>query len=293
MIKNPSVVVLLATRNGIKWIKDQINSILNQKNVNVDIYISVDLSIDGTYEWCKNLASKNKCIKILSYGNLFGGAAKNFFHLIKEVNFDKYDYISFADHDDIWFPDKLLRAIKLIKDKNLDGYSSDVTAFWSNNKKHYLKKSYPQKKFDYYFESAGPGCTFLLKQQSLQKFKLFLIDNWIQVNDIKLHDWTIYAYFRTFSMLWYIDETPSLLYRQHNHNVMGANIHLKAYINRFQMINNKWYRGEVQKILNLLEPYTNEKITLNRIFLIINFYKLRRRLRDAIFLLCMNILKIF
>ena len=94
MSNNPSVVVLLAAYNGIRWINDQINSILNQKQVNIVVYISVDLSSDGTYEWCKELASKNKLIKILPYGDQFGGAAKNFFRLIKEVDFNSYEYIS-------------------------------------------------------------------------------------------------------------------------------------------------------------------------------------------------------
>ena len=38
----PKVAVLLAAYNGMKWIKEQINSILYQKNVNIDIYICVD-----------------------------------------------------------------------------------------------------------------------------------------------------------------------------------------------------------------------------------------------------------
>lgn len=37
------IAVLLASYNGIKYIKEQIDSILNQKNVNVTIFISDDL----------------------------------------------------------------------------------------------------------------------------------------------------------------------------------------------------------------------------------------------------------
>ena len=59
MINNPSVAVLLAAHNGIKWIKEQVDTIFQQKDVDVDIYISVDVSSDGTYEWCKELDEKN------------------------------------------------------------------------------------------------------------------------------------------------------------------------------------------------------------------------------------------
>ena len=58
MSSNSSVAVLLAAYNGIRWINEQINSILNQKYVNVVVYISVDISSDGTYEWCKELAKR-------------------------------------------------------------------------------------------------------------------------------------------------------------------------------------------------------------------------------------------
>ena len=293
MIDNPSVAVLLAAYNGIRWIEQQVDSIFHQKEVNIDIYISVDVSSDGTYNWCQELAAKNTHVNVLPYGDHFGGAAKNFFRLIKDVDLSSYDYISLADQDDIWLPNKVSKAIKLIRDKKLEGYSSNVIAFWEDGREQLNDKSCSQKKFDYYFESAGPGCTFLFKQESIQKFKNFLIDNWTLVNEVKLHDWIIYAYFRTFSMLWYIDKTPSMYYRQHENNQVGENFGWQAYLSRLQLIYNGWYRDEIRKIASLLKPYAQDTITLNRFFLIINFYKLRRRLRDAVVLLFMNILGLF
>lgn len=293
MINNPSVAVLLAAHNGITWIKKQVDTIFQQKDVDVDLYVSVDVSSDGTYEWCKKLDEKNSRIKVLPYGDFFGGAAKNFYRLIKDVDFSEYDYVSLADQDDIWQSNKLSRAIKLIRDRKLEGYSSNVTAFWEDGREKLIKKSYTQKKFDYYFESGGPGCTFVFKQHSIQKFKKFLIDNWTLVNEVESHDWIIYAYFRSLSMLWYIDKTPSLFYRQHERNQIGANLYWKAYLNRFQKINKGWYRNEVRKIVNLLKPYAQVTIVLDRFFLIMHFYKLRRRLRDALVFLSINILGLF
>ena len=293
MTDSPSVAVLLTAYNGITWIEEQVDSILNQKNVNIDLYISVDLSSDGTHEWCQELALKNTSVNMLPYGDCFGGAAKNFFRLIKDVDFNGYDYISLADQDDIWLPEKISRAIKLIKDRKLEGYSSNVIAFWEDGREQVIDKSYPQKKYDYYFESAGPGCTFMFKKQSLKKFKIFLTENWDLVNEVKLHDWMIYAYFRSFSMLWYIDKTPSMYYRQHKNNQIGANYYWKSYLSRLKKINSGWYHNEVQKIIALLKPYSRDDMKFSKLFLIINFYKLRRRLRDAIILLLSNIIRLF
>ena len=46
----PKVTVLLASYQGIPWIDEQIDSILQQQNVNVELTISDDLSDDGTID---------------------------------------------------------------------------------------------------------------------------------------------------------------------------------------------------------------------------------------------------
>jgi rhamnosyltransferase len=291
--KYPSVAILLSAYNGIKWIEEQVVSILSQKNTSIEIFISIDLSNDQTYDWCQSFAKGRANIKVLPYGARFGGAAKNFFRLIRDVDFSYFDYIAFSDQDDIWDSGKLHHAIGTIEKYNLDGYSSDVIAFWSNGRKKLVKKSFPQKKFDYFFEAAGPGCTYVLKQQSAQKFKKFLIRNWEYINLVELHDWMIYAYFRSQGMRWKIDDKPLMRYRQHDHNQVGLNSGLKAYLIRFNKIKIKWYRNEVQKIIYLLDGSSEQNISLKILFLIKNFWNLRRRPRDAIFLLFMIIFQIF
>ena len=291
--KIPSVVVLLAAYNGMEWIEEQVSSILSQKNISIEIFISVDLSDDKTHEWCQDLVVKNTHVKVLQYGDRFGGAAKNFFRLIRDVDFSCFDYIALSDQDDIWDSDKLHHAISAIEKDNLDGYSSDVIAFWNNGREQLVKKSFPQKKFDYFFEAAGPGCTYVLKQQPAQKFKKFLIKNWEYVNLVALHDWMIYAYFRSQDMRWQISNKPLMRYRQHENNQVGMNSGLNAYLVRFNKIKTKWYRGEVEKIITLLNKDHKKGFSLKSNFLIKNCWSLRRRPRDAAVLLFMIIFKIF
>ena len=107
----PKVAVLLAAFNGSRFIKEQVRSILNQKKVHIDLYISLDLSDDSSYELCKLLKKENSQVTLLPYGKKYGSAAKNFFRLIHDVNLNKYEYISFADQDDIWMSNKLFFAI--------------------------------------------------------------------------------------------------------------------------------------------------------------------------------------
>ena len=229
----------------------------------------------------------------MPYGKKFGGAAKNFFRLIRDVDLSNFDYIALSDQDDIWESNKIQHAIKTIENNDLDGYSSDVIAFWKNGHEKLEKKSFPQKKYDYFFESAGPGCTYVLKKQPMLEFKKFLIGNWKKVNSIQLHDWIIYAYFRSQNFKWVIDDKPLMYYRQHRYNQFGLNSGLSAYLDRLKKIKSKWYRDETLKIILILNKETQQEISLNGNFLIKNFWHLRRRPRDAIIFLFLNIFQIF
>ena len=277
----PNIAVLLTVYNGMAWIESQIESILLQSEVNIDLYISVDLSTDGSYEWCRDLSKKKNNVKILPYGERFGGAALNFFRLIRDVDFKSYDFISLADHDDEWLENKLIHAVKTIKNKNVCALSSDVSAFFNDSHGIKIKKSYPQKKFDYYFESAGPGCTYLIKKESMLKFKEFITINYREVSKITFHDWLIYAYFRENSMSWYIDNKSLVRYRNQEFNTIGANLGMKAYLKRYSMIKSGWYKEQVESIIAIVCPEKLSCLKFNRLSLIKNFWHLRRRPRDA------------
>ena len=283
----PNIAILLTVYNGIAWIEDQIESILTQSEVKIDLYISVDLSTDGSYEKCLELTKEKRNVKILPYGNRFGGAALNFFRLIRDVDFRGYDFISLADHDDVWLPNKLIHAVKTIKSKNVCALSSDVSAFFHDSQEAVIKKSYPQKKFDYYFESAGPGCTYVIKTKPMLQFKKFMILNFRKVRNITFHDWLIYAYFRENSLSWYIDNKSLIRYRNHQFNTIGANFGIKAYFKRFSMIKSGWYKEQVEYIITIICHDKLSILKFNRLSLIKNFWHLRRRPRDAILFMLM------
>ena len=109
-MKNDKVLVLLAAYNGCNSIKEQLNTILQQANVMTDVIVSVDLSGDDTFFICSDYARKYNNVRLLPYGDRFGGAEKNFYRLLKDADLSGYDYISFSDQDDIWPENKLAKA---------------------------------------------------------------------------------------------------------------------------------------------------------------------------------------
>ena len=248
LIEQPKIAVFLAAYNGMCYLPEQLDSILIQTGVVITVYLSVDASSDGTEAWLDGRALEDDRVAVLSHGRHFGSAARNFFRILHEVDFSEFDYVSFADQDDVWLPNKLLRAIQMLVHSGADGYSSNVTAFWQDGKEKLIFKSHPQKELDYLFESAGPGCTFLMTPWLVSKVREQLLDENSPAKNVALHDWLTYAICRAHGKRWVIDEQPSVRYRQHGNNVVGANVGVTAAWARLLKIRQHWYRNEVQKI---------------------------------------------
>ncbi|MFU2317861.1 glycosyltransferase [Rahnella sp. PCH160] len=296
----PKIAVLFAAYNGIDWLSEQIESILNQSDVQITIFISVDLSTDSTYEACQELSQVYDNIEILKYGARFGGAGKNFLRLFVDVDFTGFDYISLADQDDIWLPTKLIDAINALNANTCDGYSSNVTAFWPDGKTCLIDKAQKQVAYDFFFEPAGPGCTYVLTNRLANQFKHFVQENRHDAELVVAHDWLIYAYARFNNYGWYIDKKPSMLYRQHANNQVGANVNLTAYFKRLKLVKSKWYQGEVFKVINVLgaksHPFIKKNLVKGQVNyngLALSAFKCRRRLRDKCALLILCIVHLF
>lgn len=292
----PRLAVCLAAYNGMQWIDEQITSIKAQEGVDVTLYISVDVSTDGTETHIRRLAEKDEKIVLLPYGDRFGGAAPNFFRLLAEVDFSPYDYVSLSDQDDIWLPDKLYRGIQTLATSGADGYSSNVTAFWENGRQSIIDKAQPQRNFDYFFEAAGPGCTYVLSASLANRVKECVVKNASEIKMIALHDWFIYAFARANGFRWIIDAYPSMLYRQHATNEVGANQGMKAFLYRARKILSGWGLRQaciIAQIVGLASnPFVERWHRMERmdlIWLAFQASDCRRRGRDRV-LFCLSCL---
>ena len=236
MHKSINIAVLLAIYNGSEWIDEQVKSILAQTDVEITIFISIDPSDDDSQELCEYISALNKNITLLNTSEKFGSASSNFFRLLREINFTNFDYVALADQDDIWYLDKMSQAIEALNRTNTDGYSSNVTAFWPDGKKVLVQKAESQVEWDFLFESPGPGCTFVLNKKLALSLQNFLRENKKEISAIWVHDWFIYAFARANNYSWFIDEKPSMLYRQHQNNEIGVNNGKKALLHRAKFI---------------------------------------------------------
>lgn len=104
------ISIVMATYNGEKYIKEQIDSILNQSYSNWELIISDDGSKDSTLEIVKKYCEKDKRIKLVINNN-HHGFAQNFINGIKYIN---GEFVAFADQDDVWPDNHLLSLISNI-----------------------------------------------------------------------------------------------------------------------------------------------------------------------------------
>lgn len=244
----PRVAVLMATYNGMQWLQAQLDSILTQECVNITLYTSDDGSNDGTDDTLRALSEIDTRVVVLPKMASTGTAGQNFYRLIRDVDTDAFDYVAFADQDDIWHQDKLIRHIHLINHHQVAAVSSNVTAFWPDGTTQLIVKSQSQLKWDFLFESAGPGCSFLMTPWLIARVRKQLLAVNSQARQVALHDWLTYAVCRAYGAKWFIDATPSLYYRQHALNVVGANSGMLAKWRRLTQFQQGWYRAEVAKV---------------------------------------------
>ena len=118
------VHIMMATYNGEKFIKEQINSILKQTYTDWKLFISDDNSEDNTIsiieDFCKSDPDR---IEIISTDKK-GGAKKNFIYLFD--NCPQAELYMFSDQDDVWLPEKIEKMVKEYEGKP-DVYNGEAT----------------------------------------------------------------------------------------------------------------------------------------------------------------------
>lgn len=258
------ILIILAAFNGEKYIKEQISSILSQKGVSLDILIFDDASEDSTIAIVKSISKDNR-VKLIRNTIGTGSAANNFFNAIQEISnktFETYDYISLADQDDIWLPNKLKVATECLQKNNANLYCSNLI-LWeeATNTQSIINKSHKQKKYDYLFESGSAGCTYVFTIGfCLELKKAIKKTNYLDWKFFS-HDWFIYFFARINKHTVFIDSNAYIKYRMHSSNLHG---HLNkktlwASLERLKVIQAGWYQEHIKGFNQLLENAPVEK----------------------------------
>ena len=228
------IVILLATYNGEKYIRQQLKSLFEQTNQNFRLVVHDDGSSDATAQIINEYRDKYPDRIEIFYGNSCGGPKENFLWMLGRV---EADYYLFCDQDDVWLPEKLQRSMDALASEE-DNYRSSkeevppVCVFTdmrvvdeelntlSDSFIRYIGRvpentAYTQILID----NPAAGCTMCFNR-ALRDLVVDLAPS-VDLNNIPMHDAFVLEIAAIMGKVVAIDE-PLAYYRQTGHNAMGA-----------------------------------------------------------------------
>jgi glycosyltransferase involved in cell wall biosynthesis len=218
------VSILLASYNGIKFLREQLESIRSQTLRVSTITIRDDGSTDGTVSLLQEWAAGRADVRFLSGPRL--GVTNNFFELLANSDEDS-QYIAFSDQDDFWQPNKIENAVSILKRHGDDQplmYCSRLE--YVDERLDHLGFSRIPKRLDFanaLVENVATGCTIVLNRQArdliLQALPKYAL----------LHDWWCYLVLSALGTVVF-DDSATVKYRQHANNQVGRHASRMKYV---------------------------------------------------------------
>ena len=228
------ISVCMASYNGEKYIREQIDSILKQLSVEDELVISDDGSTDETLEILRAFSEESGHSVVVSNGPRSGFVA-NFLSLTCNCNSGS-KFFAFSDQDDIWNNDKLENAVQF-----LESVPDNVPALYcsrteivdqfalSTNPATYSPLMKLSPSFSNALVQSIAGGNTMVVNRAAKK----LLEDFGGVIEVPSHDWWMYLIITGVGGKVFYDSRPSLLYRQHGKNVVGSNRSLIGLFSRF------------------------------------------------------------
>lgn len=277
--------VLMSTYNGELYLRDQLDSILSQElpeDIELKILVRDDGSTDGTDEILREYA--------LTHGNILSYYSgenlrpqKSFWHLV--CNCEPSDYYAYSDQDDVWFPNKLTRAITTLEEEKKDIpllYNSNVVV--TDRKLNAIAPMNAEPLFTDFghvlIYNVSTGCTAVFNDAARREFIRYDMDK----NMVIMHDRLSDLLVAMFGKIIY-DPEPSMYYRQHGNNVCGEQSlgRVKSFfkrVKRFLGSSNSIRSERCKMLLRLYGDRLDEE--KKRLLYVVGYYKQDKKARKTL-----------
>lgn len=250
MHSTDKIAILMATYNGEKYICQQIDSILSQTCKDWELYIHDDGSTDNTIAAVESYVEKYPNKIHLIDGKSTGGAKYNFFYMFGQV---EAPYYMTCDQDDVWLDKKIeLTYDKMLTIENkadvpclvyteLRVVDSELNTIADTMSGYQSLDCHKRTINQFILQNSVTGCTMMVNRTLRDKMlRITDIDNTI------MHDWWAALVAAQFGKTAFIDE-PTILYRQHGDNSLGAlGINKLSYI-----VRRVWQKKQIQESMRL------------------------------------------
>ena len=248
------VTILMATCNGGTTIDAQLDSLAMQSHKDWSLIVSDDGSTDDTLARVAAFAARHPTRRIIRLRGPGRGSALNFLSLLRAAG--ATPYAAFCDQDDVWMPERLAQGLAALRTVDAPAIHGGRTIIADAGLSP-LRLS-PLFKKPASFENAlvqnvAGGNTMLLNRAALD----VLQPASRHVDRLVAHDWWAYQMVTALGgqMIW--DPRPSVLYRQHGRNQIGANDTLRASLSRARSLLSGRFAGWCTVQTDALAPHRN------------------------------------
>ncbi len=243
----------MGTFQGESHLLEQLESIRFQTHDYWRLFVSDDGSTDNTLSILSDFQASLPLGQMEIVAGPRRGFAANFMSLLLNPAIEG-DYFAFCDQDDVWNKEKLAVAVSnlhYISDlgERPSVYGSATTLI--DESLNVLGKSHaacPVSSFKNALAQNIAGGNTMVINRKMREL-LLKIGN----VEIVSHDWWIYLICTGVGGVFYFDERPEILYRQHTNNLVGANSSRKAQLQRLKHLMHGRYKRWMEVNLNALE----------------------------------------
>jgi glycosyltransferase involved in cell wall biosynthesis len=227
------LAVLLATRNGSRFLDAQLRSVISQDWPEIDVHASDDGSTDATVSILENWAAIWTKGRFAIAPGPGAGFAGNFRHLLANAEVDA-DYVAFCDQDDIWLPEKTRFAAQSLAP--YDGrpalYCARTIVTDVDDREIALSTLFRRRPefSNALVQSIGGGNTMVMNRRAFE-----LMREAARRTDFVSHDWFSYLIVSGAGGTVVYSPTPHVRYRQHGSNLVGANVSFRSRLRRAQL----------------------------------------------------------
>lgn len=265
-----TVCILMATYNGEQYIREQIESILTQSYSNWVLYIRDDGSCDNTLSIIKTYIQKYPKQIFLLEDSLSSQNVKENFNILLQ-SAPKFDYYMFADQDDVWENNKISVLLDRILNENSQTTSTPLLVYCDLkvvdsdlNTIHpsFMEYSNLILRNENQFQqlllfNVAPGCSMMFNHALREKISCI-------PKESHMHDWWVVLAANILGKIIFVPK-PLVLYRQHEHNVLGAS---NATSNNFWERYKKWCNlKHLLYLINFYREYKNNLLIQSSMFL--------------------------
>ena len=218
----PVVAIVLSTYEGERFLVPQLHSLLSQTHRDWVLYWRDDGSRDGTRKVMRDFLPRLGPDRAVTLDeNMRVGATESYMRLLRRAYADGNPVLAFADQDDVWLPEKLSRGVA-----ELAAVPEEVPALYFARQVlvdaslRRISLSYRVRRPPGFpaslTQNLATGCTVLMNRAAMA----LMAERPAPTGS--LHDWWSYIVVSAHGGRLIADNEPTVLYRQHDSNTIGA-----------------------------------------------------------------------